>query len=307
VATEKQENGEPAASVRRIRDYIDLHITERITLHDIARAAGYSPWHAERLFKEHTGVTPFEYLRGVRLTRAATDLAEGNGRIIDIALDYVFDSHEGFTRAFTRRFGMSPREFRLTRPPLKPFLPALPRAASIEYYRGDREMAEKTKTGTVFVQVIDRPARKFILKRGVKAADYFAYCEEVPCEVWDVLTGVKDALYEPIGAWLPDRFIVPGTSKYVQGVEMPADYAGPVPEGMDVMDLPPCRIMVFQGPPYDDNDFMEAIGDLWEVMKTYDPTLYGFRWADDDGPRFQLEPRGYRGYIEARPVRSLNE
>ena len=40
-------------------------------------------------------------------------------------------------------------------------------------------------------------------------------------------------------------------------------------------------------------------------MKGYDPQLYGFEWADDDAPRFQLAPMGYRGYIEARPVRAL--
>jgi hypothetical protein len=41
-------------------------------------------------------------------------------------------------------------------------------------------------------------------------------------------------------------------------------------------------------------------------MKDYNPELYGFVWADDAGPRFQLAPMGYRGYIEARPVRQLN-
>jgi len=44
---------------------------------------------------------------------------------------------------------------------------------------------------------------------------------------------------------------------------------------------------------------------LWEVMKKYDPRIYGFEWADEDAPRFQLEPQGYRGYIEARPVRPI--
>jgi hypothetical protein len=41
-------------------------------------------------------------------------------------------------------------------------------------------------------------------------------------------------------------------------------------------------------------------------MKKYNPELYGFSWADKDGPRFQLAPMGYRGYIEARPVKQLN-
>lgn len=87
---------------------------------------------------------------------------------------------------------------------------------------------------------------------------------------------------------------------------MPADYAGPAPEGFGIIELTPCKMMVFQGQPYDDEKFEQAIGDLWEVMKRYNPETYGFRWADEDGPRFQLAPMGYQGYIEARPVRELN-
>lgn len=63
--------------------------------------------------------------------------------------------------------------------------------------------------------------------------------------------------------------------------------------------------MIFQGQPFKDDDFMDAITSLWDVMKTYRPESYGYQWADDDAPRFQLEPVGYRGYIEGRPVRRL--
>ena len=168
-------------------------------------------------------------------------------------------------------------------------------------------MSKKSKPDTVFVQVVDRPARKLILKRGKAAKDYFEYCEELDCDVYQELTDVKDALYEPIGMWLPKNLRRPGTSEYAMGVEMPAGYKGPAPEGYEIINLKPCKMMVFQGQPYDDAKFEQAIGDLWAVMKTYNPELYGFEWADEDGPRFQLEPQGYRGYIEARPVRQLNK
>ena len=122
----------------------------------------------------------------------------------------------------------------------------------------------------------------------------------------DELSRIKGALYEPIGMWLPENLIKPGTSSYAQGVEVPVDFDGEVPEGYEIIDLPPCKMMVFQGAPYEVEKFGEAIGELWEAMKAYDPTIYGFEWADEDGPRFQLAPMGYRGYIEARPVRQLN-
>ena len=289
-----------------MQDCIEGHITAPITLHMLAQAAGYSPWHAARVFKELTGKTPFEYIRTLRLSRAAVKLRDEDTRIIDVALDFVFESHEGFTRAFSRQFGMSPRYYSKNTPPVKLFMPERIR----EYYqilqKGEKTMTSKTNVNTVFVQVIDRPARKLILKRGIKAKDYFAYCEELGCDVYEELKGVKDALYEPMGMWLSENLRQPGTSEYAMGVEMPAGYTGKAPEGYEIIKLKPCKMMVFQGPPYDDAKFEEAIGDLWEVMKTYNPELYGFTWADEDGPRFQLEPQGYRGYIEGRPVRQLN-
>ena len=156
---------------------------------------------------------------------------------------------------------------------------------------------------TVFVQVIDRIERKVVVKFAHKASDYFSYCEEVGCDVWDILASIKGALFEPIGMWLPKNMRKLGAGEYAQGVEVPVDFTGEIPEGFDVITLPASKMMVFQGQPYDDEKFEQAIGDIWDVMKKYDPAPYGFDWADEDGPRFQLAPMGYRGYIEARPVR----
>lgn len=167
-------------------------------------------------------------------------------------------------------------------------------------------MTKKPNTNTVFVQVIDRPARKLILKRGMKATHYFEYCEEVGCDVWGVLSSIKEALYEPIGMWLPKNLYKHGTAVYAQGVEVPLNYEGEVPDGFEITELQPCKMMVFQGQPFVDEKFGEAIEELWEVMKNYNPQMYGFKWADEDGPRFQMAPMGYRGYIEARPVRQIN-
>jgi AraC family transcriptional regulator len=299
------ENREKINAVQRMQDYIETHIREPITLHKLAQAAGYSPWHAARIFKELTGKPPFEYIRTLRLTRAALMLRNEQTRIIDVAFDFVFESHEGFTRAFSKQFGMSPRQYTQHKSEAKLFLPDRIRDYYLKTQKGEIHMTKGNNTNAVFVQVVDRPARKLILKRGIKATHYFEYCEEVGCDVWKILTDIKEALYEPIGMWLPDNLQKPGTSQYAQGVEVAANYAGKVPEGFEIINLAPCKMMVFQGQPYDDAKFEEAIGNLWEIMKTYDPKLYGFAWADEDGPRIQLEPQGYRGYIEARPVRQL--
>ncbi len=299
---------ERLAAVQRMQRYIEAHLKEPITLLGLARAARYSPWYAARLFKEHVDKTPFEYIRLRRLSSAAKDLGASSSKVIDVAFDYVFDSHEGFTRAFARRFGLSPREYRKKRQPVVMFLPEGMR----NYYvsqppTGRKSMATPRTTHTIFVQVIERPARKLILKRGTRATHYFEYCEEVGCEVWDQLGSIKNALHEPMGLWLPERFRRPGTSTYVQGVEVPLDYAGPIPASFEIIDLPPCLLMVFQGQPFDDKDFAQAIRSLWDEIKNYHPETFGFAWDDEAAPRFQLEPLGYRGYIEGRPVKRLNK
>ncbi|NLD59138.1 MAG: helix-turn-helix transcriptional regulator [Clostridiales bacterium] len=288
-------------AVARMQAHIEANLLEPITLKALSRAAGYSPYHSARLFRALTGRTPFEYIRAARLSKAALRLRDGGEAVLTVALDFVFDSHEGFTRAFSRQFGITPKRYAKSPPPIPLFLPSpVTGRSAIERRRSEpMEVDEQF----IFTQVIERPQRKLLIKRGRAAADYFEYCEEVGCDVWGVLLSVREALYEPIGMWLPDRFRPEGTSKYAQGVELPADYGGAVPEGYELIDLPPCKLMVFQGPPFDDDKFCEAIDALEAAVDRFDPSLYGYRWADEDAPRFQLEPQGYRGYIAARPVK----
>jgi len=295
---------EKAQAVQRMQDFIEEHIGDAITLKDLSQASNYSPTHSLRVFKEMTGLTPFDYIRHYRLTKGARRLREGNIRIADVASGCAFDTHEGFTRAFSKEFGLSPEAYKEDPVPLRYFIPYSVLIRYLVENKGDSKMEKKPKQ-MIFVQVAERPERKAIIKRGVKAEDYYAYCGEVGCDVWGVLESVKGASHEPAGFWLPPKLIREGTSKYVQGVEVPSDYKGAVPDGFEVIDLEPCRMMVFQGEPYDDADFEEAIGDVWEAIEKYDPTIHGLEWADADAPRFQLMPVGRRGYIEARPVRTL--
>jgi AraC-like DNA-binding protein len=299
-------------SVQRMQDYIETNLNRKITLKELANAAGYSPWHAARLFKEVVGKAPFDYIRALRLTEAALLLRDGEMKIVDVAMDFVFDSHEGFTRAFSREFGMAPSKYGRQTPPIQLFMPQKVFDTYQSMHKGEKKMSEKKmneqqNSRTVFVQVIERPARKLLLKRGIKATEYFGYCEEVGCGIWSVLTSVKEALYEPIGMWLSKHLIREGTSQYVQGVEVPLDYANVIPDGYELIELPPTTMMVFQGEPYDDTNFMAEIDAIWEHVKRFDPTVYGYQWAPEAAPRFQLIPMGYRGYIEAYPVKAINK
>jgi hypothetical protein len=122
---------------------------------------------------------------------------------------------------------------------------------------------------------------------------------------WHSARMFKEATGMAPFTWMPENLRRIGTGEYMQGVEVPKDFAGSVPKGYDLIDLLACQMMIFQGPPFEDEDYEEAIAGLWDVMKKYDPTFFGFAWADEDGPRFQMEPLGYRGYIEARPCKRI--
>jgi len=298
---------EQIEAVARMQDYIGEHLMEPIALSDLAKSAGYSPWHSARLFHEYVGKSPFEYIRMMRLTEAAKRLRKETRSILDLSLDFLFSSHEGFTKAFSKAFGVAPLEYRRSAPPIPLFLPTDLRTYHFKIKTGGTAMKQETQTKAVFVQIVERPRRKLILRRGIQATEYFEYCEEVGCDVWGVLTSVAEALYEPIGLWLPIKMRREGTSEYVQGVEVPLAFDKPLPEGFEIIELPAGKVMIFQGEPYADEEFMEAIMELKPKIDAFDPAVYGYAYAEDTEPRFQLSPMGYRGYIEGRPVRPLTK
>lgn len=290
-------------TVQKLQFWIKSHLQEPMTLKQLSDISGYSPWHTSRMFKEVTGKNPFDYIRSLRLSSAALVLRDQKCKVLDVALDFVFDSHEGFTRAFSKQFGLSPKQYQKKTPPIGLFRPYLVLESYQALHRGGKHMTKKTQT--IFVQIIERPQRKLLLKRGIKATEYFAYCDEVGCDVWSILCSVKEAMVEPVGLWLPDHLIKEGTSQYVQGVEVPMDYSNQIPQGFDLIDLPSSTYMFFQSEPYEDINFGEAIADVWKHIETFNPTIYGYDWDPQAAPRFQLEPQGYRGYIEALPVKQV--
>ncbi len=95
-------------------DYIEKHLCESITLNEIAKQSHFSEFHFQRLFRKAVGVSVMEYVRTMRLSEAAKELAETDEKITHIAFKYQFSSEESFSRAFKRLYGSSPRDYRYT-------------------------------------------------------------------------------------------------------------------------------------------------------------------------------------------------
>jgi len=88
--------------------YIEQHLRERIDFGEAARIACVSQDSFQRFFSYMTGMTLTEYVRRRRLSLAAFELQKGRKRVIDVALDYGYESVDAFSRAFVRQHGMPP-------------------------------------------------------------------------------------------------------------------------------------------------------------------------------------------------------
>ena len=283
-------------AVQRMQDYIETHLDMNITMADLANVSQYSPWYSYRLFVDLLHMTPSVYIRRLRLSKSALRLRDERVKIVEVALDVGYESVDGYQRAFYKEFGCNPYEYSMRPTPIYLFKPY-----GIKYASG-KENKAMSEVKSVFVQVIEKPERKVIIKRGKEATEYFKYCEEVGCDVWGLLCSIKAISGEPVCLWLPKKYVPEGTSVYVQGVEVAMDYSGEIPEGFDVIELPKCKYVMFQGEPFEEENFCEAIEQVWEAIKKYNPAVIGYDW-DEGNPRIQLEPIGTRGYIELLAVK----
>ncbi len=89
------------------------------SLEALAHESGLSPTHLQRVFSRMVGESPKRIAPRIALERAAARLLTGSESVLSVALSSGFDSHEGFARAFRRRFGRSPSDYRARRLPAR--------------------------------------------------------------------------------------------------------------------------------------------------------------------------------------------
>ena len=99
--------------IARAVDYAKQHATSaEITVQDIASNAGFSIDYFNRIFQTHTGFTVMAYVNYIRLKQAAVLLRNTEKTLLEVALEVGYDSHEGFIKAFKKRYGLTPSEYR---------------------------------------------------------------------------------------------------------------------------------------------------------------------------------------------------
>ena len=105
----RMDNG---AFIHDLLDWIDNNIESRLDINTVSRRAGYSKWHLQRIFKEHTGYRLAEYIRAQKLQKSVERLAHSDEPILNVAMALGFDSQQSFNRSFKRHYGQAPGAWR---------------------------------------------------------------------------------------------------------------------------------------------------------------------------------------------------
>lgn len=101
------------ARFRKVLAHIDAHPDGDLTLERLSAIAAFSKYHFQRQFSALFGIGVYQYVQLCRLKRASYQLAFRSHRpVIDIALDSGYEGQESFSRAFSKRIGQSPSDFR---------------------------------------------------------------------------------------------------------------------------------------------------------------------------------------------------
>ena len=98
--------------VQQTIEYIEDHISEEVNIENLAKMASLSPFYFQRLFSHLVRKPVAEYIKLRRMAKATESLLERDKRILDIALELGFTSHEHFSRTFKTTFGMTPEDYR---------------------------------------------------------------------------------------------------------------------------------------------------------------------------------------------------
>ncbi|MBJ3813636.1 helix-turn-helix domain-containing protein [Shimwellia pseudoproteus] len=102
----------PAQVIEDLLVWIDNNLDKPLRIDDIARYAGYSKWHLQRMFLNHTGHNLARYIRERKLRLAARDLCTTTETVYQICSRYGFESQQSFTRIFTKTFHLPPGMYR---------------------------------------------------------------------------------------------------------------------------------------------------------------------------------------------------
>ena len=302
--------------VQKIANDIDRCIENRaddeLTLCAIAKENGYSEFHMTRKFKELSGISLRDYLRGRRLAFALIDVRDTEKNLLDIAVDYGFSSHEAFSRSFKAAYGIPPSTYR-RRP--RPVALRTRLIAFDRYLFGLGEIGMVNSTKEIKTYFVTIPAHKFLHIKNYESDGYFDFWEKqdkIPgmdcdaiCGLLDSIKGKldgEDGLIGKFSGQIMAHIVEDGKMPEAYGVRLPVDYSGEVPNGMLMMNVPEAEYLVFEHGSFDYEQECDTVGEmLWAAIDGFD--YDGTEYEKDDSvgrlSYFYFDPERYEKRVIA--------
>ncbi|OAB44917.1 AraC family transcriptional regulator [Paenibacillus antarcticus] len=260
-------------------DYIEEHLKDKITVEELAGISGFSTYHFYRLFYIYVGMPPMDYVRKRRLAYAVAELFQGK-RIIDIAMDYGFETHAGFGKAFRKVYGCSPEQYR------SHASGKIPSKVNLRTYH------EFLNVGGIILDPTFCTKPSFnIIGYGLQTTLEGDYSKRGIPALWDYFNveGLEANLYEQIkpkehGEYClcyPPTDLESGSFTYVIGVK--DDSFVKATRDMFTGVVPEATYAVFTTPPanYDNHGFAQAIAGVWRyIFEEWFPNS-GYEFAPD--------------------------
>ena len=299
-------------AIQNMINWIEQHIDENPSLLQMSQQIGYSPYYCSVRFHEITGMTLKSYIAGRRLAMAALAIRDTNDRILDIAVRYGYSSQEALTRAFRAAFGCTPASYRRVPVPIPLSVKRV--VCHPEHYQNQK--GEPTMSKTVLTEAHVRtefiPAHSYLGIWDANAKGYGDFwqnhdCDTV-CGIIDSLSNVSDPI---ITGHTAGWTVSGGRRSYFYGTGVSTNYAGKIPDGFELRELPASYYLVFYHPAYDFlKDNGEVMGRVENLAWNYDINQFcggKYTWNEDVCQCYQRHYPEVLGYQILRPIRLKEE
>ncbi|MHC0036931.1 AraC family transcriptional regulator [Pseudoneobacillus sp. C159] len=246
--------------LQQVIDYIEEHIKEDIEPEMLAKMVGYSPFHFYRVFQKTIGYTLMDYVLKRKLQYALYELVNGR-KILEIAMDYGFETHAGFTKAFKRCFGSPPSLYKRHCPTSLP-------------QKLDLWSIQQKKVGGIVMQpmIVNRPSFWVAGKTFAMDMKNVSYTRDAPA-FWDE-EGLADGSIEKMlysvlspkkhGEYCINISVTEERFTYLFAVE--DDEVTPIPADLTRFQIPSATYGIFRTPPVEVEKFASAIKGTWRYI-----------------------------------------
>ena len=228
------------ANLNRVVESVEDSLTDEIDIASVARTLGTTEYHLRRMFSSLAGMPLSEYVRRRRMTLAAADVLGGD-ELLAVAVRYGYGSTEAFGRAFRAVHGAGPADVRRDGGPLRT-QPQLRFRLTVE---GNASMDTRIADRLAF-RLVGHAARVPLVHRGINP-QIQAHIAAIPAQDHARLKALSST--EPSGLLQVTADVDPDYAEgteltYLHGVAVAGD--APVPDGLDVIDVPAGEWAVFR-------------------------------------------------------------